>query len=176
MVMVPQQVDGVYQRHLFVRKNHTVDCALFPSELKRSKGSCFIVLSGKDHAKYAIMGNHRLDGGTGADMEEKRAHRRKLMQQPADLAELLGEQWQPVVLLDLSSHGISFTHEHEMVNGTTHSIRFGLPGSSERHTVQVRVVNNGKWGVPSGFRVGAAFTSTDARTQAATAAFLAIES
>jgi hypothetical protein len=119
------------------------------------------------------MGVQAPDEQRQETMDEKRAHRRKLMREPAAIATLANEQWQPVVLLDISTHGLSFTHGLAMESGAVHALRFSLPGSSGRHTAHIVIVHNATWGVPSGFRIGARFQEIDAATQAAIAAFVA---
>ena len=90
-------------------------------------------------------------------MPEKRAHTRRLMQEDAVLADAAGTTRQPVVLLDISRLGVSFTSPSLLDNGSRHILDFNLPGTAQLHETVVQVVHSSASGVPSGYKVGARF-------------------
>jgi hypothetical protein len=90
-------------------------------------------------------------------MSEKRAHARRLMQQEAVLADDTGAARHPVVLLDISRLGVSFTSPAPLDGGSRHVLDFKLPGAPQLHETVVQVVHSSENGVPSGYRVGARF-------------------
>lgn len=90
-------------------------------------------------------------------MQEKRAHIRRLMREDAVLADATGNARHPVVLLDISRLGVSFTSPQELPGGSRHMLDFRLPGSPELQETVVQVVHSTSAGVPAGFRVGARF-------------------
>lgn len=90
-------------------------------------------------------------------MQEKRAHTRRLMREEAVLADATGSSRHPVVMLDISRLGVSFTSPELLPSGSRHLLDFRLPGSPELQETVVQVVHSTSAGVPSGFRVGARF-------------------
>lgn len=90
-------------------------------------------------------------------MQEKRAHIRRLMREDAVLADASGNARHPVVLLDISRLGVSFTSPQELPGGSRHMLDFRLPGSPGLQETVVQVVHSSSAGVPAGFRVGARF-------------------
>lgn len=105
-------------------------------------------------------------------MQEKRAHTRALMHVEATIADATGEAWRPIVVLDISSLGIAFACAQIMESGTSHMLRFCLPGNEQRHDVIVSIVHSSTAGVPSGYRVGAKFAAASVETKEAIAAFI----
>lgn len=90
-------------------------------------------------------------------MHEKRAHTRRLMREEAMLADAAGSARRPVVMLDISRLGVSFTSPELLPSGSRHILDFRLPGSADLQETVVQVVHSTSAGVPSGFRVGARF-------------------
>lgn len=90
-------------------------------------------------------------------MQEKRAHTRRLMREEAVLADAAGQARHPVVMLDISRVGVSFTSPSLLESGSRHLLDFRLPGSPALQETVVQVVHSTSAGVPSGFRVGARF-------------------
>lgn len=90
-------------------------------------------------------------------MSEKRAHTRRLMHEEAVLADAAGASRRPVVLLDISRVGISFTSPAMLDGGSRYLLGFRLPGAAALHETVVQVVHSSANGVPSGFRIGARF-------------------
>lgn len=82
------------------------------------------------------------------------------------------EDWQPMILLDMSVSGVSFTHSTPLEKGARRTLRFRLPDDSALHQVAVEVIHSATWGVPSGFRVGANFESLELKTKQAIQDFL----
>lgn len=90
-------------------------------------------------------------------MHEKRAHTRRLMREDAVLADAAGNARHPVVMLDISRLGVSFTSPELLESGSRHILDFRLPGHPELQETVVQVVHSSTAGVPSGFKVGARF-------------------
>lgn len=105
-------------------------------------------------------------------MSEKRAHARRLMHENAVLADAGGAARHPVVLLDISRLGVSFTSPNQLDSGARHLLSFRLPGAARQHETVVQVVHSGQNGVPSGFRIGARFVHIDTDTSDAIASFV----
>jgi hypothetical protein len=105
-------------------------------------------------------------------MDEKRAHRRLLMHGVALIGSQALDNWQPVILLDMSVSGVSFTHSAVIIKGAQRTIRFRLPENSFLHQAAVRVVHSANYGVPSGYKVGAIFLELPSRTELAILEFL----
>lgn len=105
-------------------------------------------------------------------MDEKRAHQRQLMQGMAHSGSGSPEDWLPVILLDLSVSGVSFTRVTELPIGTLRALRFRLPDNNVLHQVGINVVHSTTGGVPSGYRIGATFAALEPKTENAILAFL----
>ena len=105
-------------------------------------------------------------------MSEKRAHARRLMHEDAVLADATGAARQPVVMLDISRVGVSFTNPDQLDSGTRHLLNFCLPGSPRQHETVVQVVHSSPAGVPSGYRIGARFVHIETDTSDAIASFV----
>lgn len=97
-------------------------------------------------------------------MQEKRAHKRKLLLAEAVIADASGSAWSTIVLLDISSIGVAFASAQIMERDDIRMLRFCLPGSPRRHDAAVCVVHSSSAGVPSGYRVGAKFSAIDPAT------------
>lgn len=105
-------------------------------------------------------------------MDEKRAHRRKLMHGAALVGTPALEDWLPMILLDMSASGVCFTHATELAPGAQRTLRFRLPDDNFLHQVGITVVHSTTWGVPSGYRIGATFVSLEPRTNTSILEFL----
>ena len=105
-------------------------------------------------------------------MEEKRAHRRMLMHGVALVGSQSLEDWLPVILLDMSVSGASFTYATPLESGARLTLRFRLPENKLLHQVAIEVVHAATWGVPAGYRVGAHFVSLERNTENAIQDFL----
>ncbi len=105
-------------------------------------------------------------------MDEKRAHRRMLMHGVALVGSESLDDWQPMILLDMSVKGVSFTHATPLGNGARRTLRFKFPDENALHQVAVQVVHSVTWGVPAGYRVGANFLALEAKTEKAIQDFL----
>lgn len=103
--------------------------------------------------------------------DERRAHCRKLMHESAYIT-VAGQAWTPVVLLDISTHGLSIASAELMMSGEMHGIRFTLPGGRLDHYAFVTLLFRSTEGVPSGFKYGARFSTIDAATTASIVDFL----
>jgi hypothetical protein len=89
--------------------------------------------------------------------QEKRAHKRKLMHEPASIDTAVPGKWNPVILLDISTGGVSFAAAEALVQGNKYTLRFCLPHSDHLHQIAIRIMHVGTTGVPTGFRMGARF-------------------
>lgn len=105
-------------------------------------------------------------------MSEKRAHARRLMHEDAVLADAGGAARHPVVLLDISRVGVSFTSPDQLDSGARHLLNFYLPGAARQHETVVQVVHSSQSGVPSGYRIGARFVHIEADTSDAIAHYV----
>ena len=107
-------------------------------------------------------------------MPEKRAHTRRLMREDAVLADATGAARHPVVMLDISRLGVSFTSPSRLDGGSRHILDFKLPGAPQQHETVVQVIHCTESGVPSGFRIGARFVHIPAETTEAIVNFVSI--
>ena len=82
------------------------------------------------------------------------------------------DAWQPMILLDLSVSGVSFTHASPLENGAERVLRFRLPEQTVLHQVAIQVVHSATSGVPAGYRIGANFLALEPRTRTAIIDFL----
>ena len=105
-------------------------------------------------------------------MHEKRAHTRRLMREEAVIASAEGKARHPVILLDISRVGVSFTSPTTLDSGSRHILDFRLPGNSQLQETVVQVVHTTSDGVPAGFRVGARFVHIQAETTESIVAFV----
>jgi hypothetical protein len=106
-------------------------------------------------------------------MDEKRKHRRQLMHGVAQIDSAPLAHWQPMILLDLSLKGLSFTHPSALPQGDQRKVRFSLPGNSFLYQLAIKVVHSSTLGVPYGYRIGAVFEGIDQESEKAIANFLA---
>jgi hypothetical protein len=86
------------------------------------------------------------------------------MHESASIAVSGGASWSPIVLLDISTNGLSIASQELMMSGDLRPIRFTLPGAQFQHYAFIKLVYRSTDGVPSGFRYGARFTMIDAGT------------
>jgi hypothetical protein len=105
-------------------------------------------------------------------MHEKRAHTRRLMREDAVLADAAGNARHPVIMLDISRLGVSFTSPELLEAGSRHILDFRLPGSQELQETVVQVIHSTSAGVPSGYRVGARFIHIAPETTEQIASFV----
>lgn len=106
-------------------------------------------------------------------MEEKRAHKRRLMHEHAFVSEADPMHWYPVVLMDISAQGVKFASATALKQGENYILRFFLPSGQVRHHVAIKAVHSSSDGVPAGFGIGARFLDVEPRTAQAIAYFLA---
>ncbi|MBV8634366.1 MAG: PilZ domain-containing protein, partial [Burkholderiaceae bacterium] len=60
--------------------------------------------------------------------QDKRAHRRKTLHAEAAIADVLGNTWSKVELLDISQSGAAFLSAEEFATGSSRMLRFHVPG------------------------------------------------
>jgi hypothetical protein len=104
-------------------------------------------------------------------LDERRAHCRKLMHETAYIT-VDGQAWKPIVLLDISTNGLSIASPEIMLSGDLHSIRFTLPGGRFDHFAFITLLYRSTDGVPSGYRYGARFSTIDVATTSSIVDFL----
>ena len=97
-------------------------------------------------------------------MDEQRAHSRRLMHEAAWIAASAEGAWTPMVLLEISTNGLTIASTQSLDSGDVHAVRFTLPGDAAPHDALVRLLYRSTDGVPAGFRYGARFTAIDQRT------------
>lgn len=105
-------------------------------------------------------------------MMDKRAHFRKSIETEAWLADVLGNTWNPVRMLDISIGGAAFVAEEELHSGATRMLRFSLPGSAEQLVFTARVAHCAKHTFLSGYRVGVEFVRREAHAVEAIQKFI----
>jgi hypothetical protein len=105
-------------------------------------------------------------------MQDKRAHFRKSLDTQAWLADVLGNTWNPVRMLDISIGGAAFIVEEELHPGATRMLRFSLPGSAERLVFTARIAHCAKHTFLAGYRVGVEFIRREAHAVAAIEKFI----
>ncbi|MGZ3159535.1 MAG: PilZ domain-containing protein [Burkholderiaceae bacterium] len=105
-------------------------------------------------------------------MIDKRAHFRKSLEADAWLADVLGNTWTPVRLMDISIGGAAMILEEELHAGATRMLRFSLPGSTERLIFTARIAHCTKHTFLAGYRVGVEFIRRDAHAVAAIEQFI----
>lgn len=76
-----------------------------------------------------------------------------------------GTSWSPVVLLDISTHGLSIASAQLLASGDMIPIRFTLPGMLSQHCAFITLLFRSTEGVPTGFRYGARFTVIEPATR-----------
>ncbi|MGZ5781213.1 MAG: PilZ domain-containing protein [Burkholderiaceae bacterium] len=105
-------------------------------------------------------------------MVDKRAHFRKSIETEAWLADVLGNTWNPVRLMDISIGGAAIILEEELHPGATRMLRFSLPDSTERLVFTARIAHCTKHTFLAGYRVGVEFIRRDAHAVAAIEKFI----
>lgn len=105
-------------------------------------------------------------------MTDKRAYFRKSLQGEAWLADVLGNTWNPVRLLDISIGGAALLSEEEFHPGATRMLRFALPGNTELLVFTARIVHCAKHTFLAGYRIGVEFIRRDAHAVAAIEKFI----
>ena len=94
-------------------------------------------------------------------MVDKRTHFRKSLEAEASLADVLGNTWTTIRMLDISVGGAALLVGEELHPGATRMLRFSLPGSSERLVFTARVAHCNKHTFLNGYRVGVEFIRRD---------------
>ncbi|HEX7644673.1 MAG TPA: PilZ domain-containing protein [Burkholderiaceae bacterium] len=104
---------------------------------------------------------------------DKRTHRRKALHTEAAIADVLGNTWNRVELLDISQSGAAFLSAEEYAVGASRMLRFPLPGHEGQLSVLCRIVHCAKHSYLNGFRIGTAFVRIGENEAGAIAAFVA---
>lgn len=106
-------------------------------------------------------------------MEDKRAHRRKTLHAEASIADVLGNTWSRIELLDISESGLAFLAGEDFTPGSSRMLRFHLPDHAERLSALCRVVHCTRHSYLGGFRVGTVFVRMEEGNVQAIAHFVA---
>jgi len=89
--------------------------------------------------------------------QDKRRHFRKSLQAKATIADILGNTWTSIDMLDISSSGAAFMSEEALPPGSARMVRFQLPDSDKRYTVVCKIVHCTEHSFLRGYRVGSEF-------------------
>ena len=106
--------------------------------------------------------------------QDKRAHRRKALHAEASIADVLGNTWNRIDLLDISASGLAFRAGEEFAPGASRMLRFHLPGRTEPVSALCRIVHCTPHSYLGGFRVGTAFARMDEADVQAVAHFIGL--
>ena len=96
-------------------------------------------------------------------MSEKRRHFRKSLRAEASLADVLGNTWSPITLLDISRIGAAFIAPGELSTGSSRMIRFSLPDNPHSISAVCKIVHCAEHAYLPGYRIGAEFVRIDAQ-------------
>ena len=105
--------------------------------------------------------------------KEQRAHGRKALRAEAEVADVLGNTWGKVELLDVSQSGLAFLSPGEFGAGASRMVRFTLPNANTPLHMLCRVVHCTPHSFLSGYRVGTAIVRIEEADAQALAHFLA---
>jgi c-di-GMP-binding flagellar brake protein YcgR len=89
--------------------------------------------------------------------QDKRTHRRKALRADATIADVLGNTWSRIELLDISQNGLAFLAADEYAAGSSRMVRFHLPGHECQLAVLCRIVHCTPHSYLGGHRIGTAF-------------------
>ncbi len=104
--------------------------------------------------------------------DDKRACRRKALHAEGLIADVLGNTWSNIQLLDISESGLAFLSAEEHAAGSSRMLRFHLPGHGERVSALCRIVHCTPHSYLGGFRVGTAFVRMEQEDVKAVAGFV----
>lgn len=106
-------------------------------------------------------------------MTEKRAHFRMSLQAEASMADVLGNTWCNVNMLDVSRAGAAMIVPGDLHVGASRMFRFQLPGIEKKIAVVARIANCTKHPFLVGYRVGIEFVRIDTEDAMLIADFIA---
>jgi len=89
---------------------------------------------------------------------EKRAHFRRSLQADAAIADVTGDGWNQVQLLDISRSGVALISKEALEAGLSRALRFSLPDSAKRINVVGKVAHCTPHTYLGGYRVGIQFS------------------
>lgn len=92
-------------------------------------------------------------------MKEQRVHFRKDLQAEAWVADIMGEAWHPVALLNISIQGIGFTISEQLPADALRRFRFSLPGNPKVINLVLKIGYSRSHAFLPGFRTGATFAN-----------------
>lgn len=104
--------------------------------------------------------------------QDKRTHRRKSLHAEAAIADVLGNTWSQIELLDIARTGLAFLSSEEIGAGASRMLRFHLPGHEGQLAVLCRIVHCTPHDYLGGYRVGTAFVRMDEAEAEAVAGFI----
>jgi len=89
--------------------------------------------------------------------QDKRRHFRKSLQAKAAIADVLGNTWTTIDMLDISSSGAAFMNAEALPPGSARMVRLQLPNSDKRYIVVCKIVHCAEHSFLSGYRIGSEF-------------------
>jgi hypothetical protein len=104
--------------------------------------------------------------------QDKRIHRRKALHAEAAIADVLGNTWSKIELLDISRSGLAFLSTEEYAAGASRMLRFHLPGHDGQLSILCRIVHCTPHSYLGGHRVGAAFVRMNDADSEAVSGFI----
>ena len=90
-------------------------------------------------------------------IDDKRKQQRKSLHGEALVADVLGNTWTKVDLLDISPSGLAFLSTEEFAGGSARTLRFFLPENPQRISVVCHIVHCAAHSYLQGYRIGAEF-------------------
>lgn len=105
-------------------------------------------------------------------INDKRRHFRKSLQAQAAVADILGNTWTKIDMLDISGNGAAFISAEEYLPGAARMLRFQLPENAKRISAACKIVHCVAHPYLRGYRVGVEFVRIDEQDLVAVNAFV----
>jgi hypothetical protein len=120
--------------------------SISPAKVARDQAECRIIwIGGLPHQ------------GNGMSIDDKRRHTRKALRTEGLVADVLGNTWSKVDMLDISGSGAAFISAEEYATGSARMLRFHLPGHSEHISAACKIVHSAAHSYLPGYRIGVEF-------------------
>ncbi len=107
--------------------------------------------------------------------QDKRRHSRKSLPAKAAIADVLGNTWTSIDMLDISSSGTAFLSTDALPPGSARMVRLQLPNSAKHFTVVCKIVHCAEHSFLNGYRVGSEFVRVGEEESRAIARFVSDE-
>jgi len=92
---------------------------------------------------------------------EKRGHFRKALHADAWISDPIGYAWSQVTFLDISRSGVALISLEKLADGSSHLLRFNLPGEPRQITVTGTIAHCQEHAYLPGYRAGIQFTKIE---------------